>query len=406
MNLFRNFGTVGLLTLLVTFTAFSPSTRPSASQGTGPLLSPTDFVTLTQEHAGQGGNENGDEFGAALAAGDFNGDGYMDLAIGAPGEAPVNDPKSGAVFVNAGLRASPTLTHGGLLGAVTDTSIKIWARADRPAMLSVQYKLPSESWPGITSPGVSLATTEDFTGVVTLTGLMPNTTYDYRLLLDDMIQPGSEATFRTLKAQGVRGTFTFAIGADTRFGSDPYPIFDRIRERNPDFMILMGDQIYGDSPVLIEDTKAAYERKYKENWAEAHLREFMKRIPMFMIWDDHEIINNWDQGQVGRYLNAKAAYDEYQGSHNPPPRAPGQNYYSFSVGQVDFYVLDTRSFRHVNSDPDNAAKTMLGAAQKADLKSWLSDSTAKFKLIVSSVPWSNFANTGNNSWEGFQLVHV
>ncbi|MBI3950406.1 MAG: hypothetical protein HY314_08125 [Acidobacteria bacterium] len=67
MKRFKKFA-VGLLTLLVTFTTFSPSIHPSASQGTSPLLSPTDFVTLTQEQAGQGGNENGDEFGTALAA--------------------------------------------------------------------------------------------------------------------------------------------------------------------------------------------------------------------------------------------------------------------------------------------------------------------------------------------------
>lgn len=43
--------------------------------------------------------ENGDEFGAALAAGDLNGDGYDDLAIGVPGEGVLED---GDLRVNAG----------------------------------------------------------------------------------------------------------------------------------------------------------------------------------------------------------------------------------------------------------------------------------------------------------------
>lgn len=49
-----------------------------------------------------GANEAGDLFGAAMATGDFNGDGRDDLAVGAPGEAPGTDPPSGAIFVFSG----------------------------------------------------------------------------------------------------------------------------------------------------------------------------------------------------------------------------------------------------------------------------------------------------------------
>jgi hypothetical protein len=47
----------------------------------------------------QGVNEAGDRFGQALASGDFDGDGIGDLAVGAPGEAPGPDPRSGFVFM-------------------------------------------------------------------------------------------------------------------------------------------------------------------------------------------------------------------------------------------------------------------------------------------------------------------
>lgn len=365
------------------------------------------YITQNFYKADQG---EGDRFGCALAVGDYNGDGADDLAIGASGEAPWKDPKSGAVFINAGLRISPVLTHGGLLGAVTDSSIKVWARADRPAALKVQYKLQNQAWPAATtSAGVSLTTAEDFTGVITRTGLTADTTYDYRLLLDDVVQPDSQATFRTLKAQGVSGTFSFAIGGDTNFTKNPFSIFNSILKKNPDFMILLGDQIYSDNPVDIvkevpghlPDLKAAYRRKYKENWAETHMKAFMKRIPMFMILDDHEIDNNW-HGEQGYYIDAMTAYDEYQGKHNPASRAAGKKYYSFRVGEVDFYVLDTRSYRSSNGVTDNSSKSMLGSVQKGDLESWLSASTAKFKFIISSVPWRNLSDRNNDSWDGFQ----
>ncbi len=49
-----------------------------------------------------GKHEEGDKFGFALAAGDFNGDGRDDLAIGVPGEAPGRNPKSGDVATYKG----------------------------------------------------------------------------------------------------------------------------------------------------------------------------------------------------------------------------------------------------------------------------------------------------------------
>jgi hypothetical protein len=51
---------------------------------------------------GGGADEANDAFGSALAAGDFNGDGYADLAIGTPGEAPGTDPAGGSVYVYKG----------------------------------------------------------------------------------------------------------------------------------------------------------------------------------------------------------------------------------------------------------------------------------------------------------------
>jgi hypothetical protein len=44
-------------------------------------------------------DEEGDEFGAALATGDFNGDAADELVVGAPGKAPDGGPKSGAVYI-------------------------------------------------------------------------------------------------------------------------------------------------------------------------------------------------------------------------------------------------------------------------------------------------------------------
>jgi FG-GAP repeat len=90
---------------------------PGEAPGSDPAMSGFVFVFrgtrsglvvsegLEQELMDFGTNELGDAFGSALAAGDFNGDGRADLAVGAPGEAPGNGPRSGFVFVFRGTPA-------------------------------------------------------------------------------------------------------------------------------------------------------------------------------------------------------------------------------------------------------------------------------------------------------------
>lgn len=58
---------------------------------------------LGESQSGNGGsNESGDRFGAAVGAADFNKDGWADVVVGSPGEAPGTDPQSGTVTILPG----------------------------------------------------------------------------------------------------------------------------------------------------------------------------------------------------------------------------------------------------------------------------------------------------------------
>ncbi len=64
---------------------------------------------IRQGRESHGFRESGDRFGAALAYGDFNGDGYEDLAVGSPDEDSQNHTETGAVTINYG--SEHGLTH-------------------------------------------------------------------------------------------------------------------------------------------------------------------------------------------------------------------------------------------------------------------------------------------------------
>jgi phosphodiesterase/alkaline phosphatase D-like protein len=357
--------------------------------------------TLFLQDAG-GASQAGDSFGGVVVMADFNGDGTADIAAAATADAPPNQANGGTVSFFPGLSSQVRRSSGPMIGAVTDTSIKIWGRSDRPASLSVEFKPAGTPWPGTISGSVSLTESSDFTGTVELTGLVPDSGYESRLLLDDVVQPGSESSFRTLETPGPGRVTRFALGADFEFGQDPYAILSAVAARQPDFTLFVGDQIYADEPSHADLSLQGYARRYRENWGEEFLAEFLADQPTFMMWDDHDIEDNWSSGIATPYVFARQAFDRYQGAHRPPPRVAGELSYAFEAGDAAFYMLDVRTHRSSNAAPDTASKTMLGSAVKADLKAWLSTTPARFKFVISPVMWNNHGTTGNDSWFGFQ----
>src|SRR5207247_2231200 len=68
--------------------------------GSGSGLTGAGHQTWTQDDVG--GSEfaqAGNKFGSAVTAGDFNGDGYADLAVGAPGEDVGSVSRAGVVDI-------------------------------------------------------------------------------------------------------------------------------------------------------------------------------------------------------------------------------------------------------------------------------------------------------------------
>lgn len=293
-------------------------------------------------------------------------------------------------------RASASLTHGPVLGAVTDRSVKVWARTSEAAAFRVVF------WPAgrfeLRRCGVSAATDTalDFTGVVELAGLNASSEYAYVVYLGDEAATG-ELSFRTLPPADQPGRIRFAFGADVDGGD--VPGFTDIEAVDPDFVIMLGDNVYADGA---DRTYAGYRGRYQYVWSGEQFQQLFARVPSFAIWDDHELVNNYWFGKNDEvYAFGRRLFNAYQGGRNPAPQHAGDLYYSFRAGEVGFFVLDTRSHRSANDEPDTADKSMLGAEQKRALADWLEEDASKIHVIVSSVLMHRFTTTGNDSWQGF-----
>jgi len=146
--------------------------------------------------------------------------------------------------------------------------------------------------------------------------------------------------------------------------------------------MMLGDQIYGDHynkkgliatlPILNKKklTFEHYLSHYRKAFGKNSKRRLMASIPTYMMFDDHEVHNDWgsakflDKEEDYRVLrDALEAYNLYQVSHpdikvpkldaikSGQPLPDAKYYYEFSHGKSDFFMLDTRYEK--KPDPDN-----------------------------------------------------
>lgn len=313
---------------------------------------------------------------------------------------PVPQTTDTQLVVNA-----PQLAQGPLLGAVAADGVKVWVRADSPAKWHVQVWPNGESElspSALRIDGPPLTAASDFTATAQIVGLAPRSSYGYAVTLrapdatrDE--EPAARGVFHTLAPDREPTRTRVVVGADIT-GAGPQPIFRQIGEVNPDFVLLIGDQVYADAA---EPTREGYAYFYRRNWNIKYLRPMLQNVPAFMIWDDHEIEDNYWQGKSDRYAPAREAYELYVQAHNPAPYRSDVLYYTLRSGDVAFFVLDVRTHRSSNEKPDDEYKSMLGAQQKRDLVDWLTCEPAKLKVIVSPVIWNDWSTTGGDGWVAF-----
>lgn len=141
----------------------------------------------------------------------------------------------------------------------------------------------------------------------------------------------------------------------------------------------------------------------------SNFRRVFQKLPFLHVYDDHDIINNYDAGETSTpFPMAHQSFQAYHGASNPTPSVAGQSWSTFEYGGVSFFMLDTRRYRSRNIVKDDESKTMLGARQLEDLLAWIAeDHKAHFKVLVSSIPFTeNWKGVDGEIWNILTLPQL
>jgi phosphodiesterase/alkaline phosphatase D-like protein len=290
----------------------------------------------------------------------------------------------------------------GWVGNTTQTSATIVART----VMASSVRLAVSTSSDLSSPVYSSAVTPDADGVARLdiSGLTADSQYYFGFEVDGQLDEEMNGAFQTFPAAGPV-SFSFAAGSCAANWSNS-GAFMAIRNyvgpngRGPLFFQHLGDLHYLNPNT--PDT-AVWHNAFDQSMTTPQTSAFFRNLSVPYTWSDHDSSHSNTDGNGPGLPGAQAVYRS-RVPHYPLASSDVEGiYYSFAVGdEVLCIVTDGRSYMSPIADPDNAAKTKLGAVQKQWLKDQLS-SDHLVKIWFHEDAWNNGSGTyvGDDTWTAY-----
>jgi alkaline phosphatase D len=256
---------------------------------------------------------------------------------------------------------------------------------------------------------------------VDVTGLEADRAYWYRFRAGGLDSPVGRT--RTAPAAGSSPQqLRFAVASCQNYTQGYYTAHAALAKEDLHAVLFLGDYIYeGDARGdRVRDyarrgwafSLADYRDRYAQYKTDKDLQSSHAAFPWIVMWDDHEVENNYSGGidladpknkqAVFERTNAYQAYYEHLPIRGPRPTGPDLKLYrSLTFGDLaTFHVLDTRQYRSLEvplcAEKDEAPsgycpasldpkRTILGAEQRAWAVSGLASSKAAWNLVAQSV---------------------
>jgi alkaline phosphatase D len=303
------------------------------------------------------------------------------------------------------------LTHGPVVGGVTDTAARVFVRTDQVANVAVRYDTDPNFGTYLTSDAFDTDPTSDFTKIIPLANLTAETTYYLDVVLNGVPQLAAPyPSFATFPPSGSARNFTFLALSDFTKAAqlrEDAQTFASASATSPAFAFIGGDFDHR-NPSSLADKRRMFQELYNPNtpFMGDFVNLILRKMPIAHQWDDHDSGHNNVDKNYPSWSLSQQAFTEYVPTYPLPAVTPGI-WQKFSYAQVDCFVLDCRSQRDPEYDPDGSDKSMLdgnnlGATGELQwLKDGLLASTARWKIIFTSVV-TNPSTKFPDGWAGYQ----
>ena len=250
--------------------------------------------------------------------------------------------------------------------------------------------------------------------------------------------PGPNADTKSLR---------IALASCQHYEQGQYVAHQEIASQPLDFVLFVGDYIYESSNPQYAirshgseepKTLAQYRQRYELYKSDPALQAAHAAHPWVLMWDDHEVVNDYANDQDRRYtppsefLQRRAAAYQAYFEHQPLWLGPDAKqpadlrlYDQFVWGKLaEIWTLDCRQYRSPQAcrDPlrgggrmvmqceelDSPERTMLGGVQERWFDQGFRRSTRTWKLLAQTTQISSSSvstpvgrSTWNDAWDGY-----
>ena len=301
-------------------------------------------------------------------------------------------------FLFISVAGQPRIISGPMLGPVELRDAKVWVEVSPEVKtVSLQYNKKGDTKSKTVLYKGELG--NEFNPLqFTVGGLDFNTTYQYKILINGKATAnGGEFTTKDLwQWRKPAPDFSFLTGSCSYFNEPVYDrpgkpygrdssIFESMAKEKSAFMLWLGDAWYTREVDYYSEWGLWYRASHDR--ALPVLQNFLKSMPQFATWDDHDygpndigssyILKETSRNVFNKYFCNTSAGENNQGI-----------YTMTSWGDADVFITDDRWWRSADRVKDtidgkpNPEKVMLGKQQMEWLKNSLLYSNATFKIIT------------------------